>query len=82
MPILWGDHLVGRFDSKLDRTSATLVINGLWLEDETLATDESFAQAFAKGLARFTTFLGAERLDRRGVHPAKLRKLLGSARSS
>ena len=31
MPILWGDRLVGRFDPKLDRSSNTLVINGLWL---------------------------------------------------
>ena len=34
MPILWGDRLVGRFDPKLDRTTGTLVINGLWLEDD------------------------------------------------
>ena len=33
MPILWGDRLVGRFDPKLDRSTGTLVINGLWLED-------------------------------------------------
>ena len=29
LPILWGDQLVARFDSKLDRATDTLVINGL-----------------------------------------------------
>ena len=82
MPILWGDHLVGRFDSKLDRTSATLVINGLWLEDKMLATDESFAQALANGWPVSPCSSAAERLDKRAVHPAKLRKLLRSAPSS
>ena len=47
MPILWGDRLVGRFDPKLDRTTNTLVINGLWLEDPALAKDEAFGEALA-----------------------------------
>jgi uncharacterized protein YcaQ len=42
MPILWGDRLVGRFDPKLDRTTGTLMILGLWLEDEALAKDVAF----------------------------------------
>jgi len=37
LPVLWGDRLVARFDSKLDRTSNTLVILGLWLEDKASA---------------------------------------------
>src|SRR5690349_4893608 len=36
LPILWGDRLVARFDSKLDRTTDTLVILGFWLEDKAL----------------------------------------------
>jgi hypothetical protein len=36
LPILWGDRLVARFDSKLDRTSNTFIILGLWLENESL----------------------------------------------
>ena len=43
LPILWGDRLVGGFDSKLDRTTNTFVILGFWLEDEALGTDETFA---------------------------------------
>jgi uncharacterized protein YcaQ len=63
LPILWGDRLVARFDSKLDRTTGTFVILGFWLEDKGLGTDEAFADALARGFARFVTFLGASRMD-------------------
>ena len=63
LPILWGDRLVGRFDSKLDRTTNTFLILGLWLEDAALGNDEAFAEALACGFARFVTFLGASKLD-------------------
>ncbi len=76
LPILWGDRLVARFDSKLDRATNTFVVLGLWLEDKALAKDEAFARALANGLARFVKFLGAERLDVRAVQPAALRKRL------
>ena len=70
MPILWGDRLVGRFDPKLDRTTGTLVINGLWLEDRALARDAAFGEALARGMARFVRFLGAERVDASRGHAA------------
>jgi uncharacterized protein YcaQ len=63
LPVLWSDRLVARFDSKLDRTTNTFVILGLWLEEEALGTDEAFAQALAAGFARFVRFLGASTLD-------------------
>src|SRR6266511_4236860 len=63
LPILWGDRLVARFDSKLDRKTNTFVILGLWLEDRTLGKDEAFAGALARGFARFVTFLGASKMD-------------------
>lgn len=74
LPILWGDRLVARFDSKLDRTTSTFVILGLWLEDEALGTDETFAQALAFGLARFVSFLGANRLDATAIRQPLLRR--------
>jgi uncharacterized protein YcaQ len=73
LPILWGDQLVGRFDSKLDRITNTFVILGLWLEDETLSKDEAFAEALACGFARFVTFLGASKLDASTVQEPLLR---------
>jgi uncharacterized protein len=73
LPILWGDHLVARFDSKLDRTTNTFVILGLWLEDEALGKDEAFAEALARGLARFMTFLAASQLDATAIREPLLR---------
>ena len=74
LPILWGDHPVARFDSKLDRTTNTFVILGLWLEDEALGKDEAFAEALARGFARFVTFLGASKLDAKAIREPLLRQ--------
>jgi len=76
LPILWGDRLVARFDSRLDRSTMTLVMNGFWLEDEALATDEAFADAVGRGMTRFLGFLGATALDARAVPQALIRKRL------
>lgn len=78
LPILWGDQLVGRFDSKLDRTTNTFVILGLWLEDKKLAKNADFADALAAGFERFVEFLGAARLDVKKVSDVKLRKRLAA----
>ena len=74
LPILWGDRLVARFDSKLDRTTNTFVILGLWLENKDLGKDEAFAEALAKGFARFVTFLGASQLDAKAIREPLLRR--------
>lgn len=74
LPILWGDRLVGRFDSKLDRTTNTFVILGLWLEDQALGVDGVFAEALARGFSRFVTFLGASKLDAQAMREPLLRR--------
>jgi uncharacterized protein YcaQ len=74
LPMLWGDRLVARFDSKLDRTTNTFVILGLWLEDAALGNDEAFAEALARGFARFVTFLGASTLDATAIREPLLRQ--------
>ncbi len=74
LPILWGDRLVARVDGKLDRTTNTFVILGLWLEDEALGTDEAFAEAWSRGCARFAAFLGATTLDARAIREPLLRR--------
>jgi uncharacterized protein YcaQ len=74
LPILWGDQLVARFDSKLDRKTKTFVILGLWLEDEALGNDEAFAEALACGFARFVRFLGASKLDATAIREPLLRR--------
>jgi len=74
LPILWGDQLVARFDSKLDRATDTFVILGLWLEDKVLGKDEAFAEAFARGFARFFTFLGASKMNVKAIREPLLRR--------
>jgi uncharacterized protein YcaQ len=79
LPVLWGDRLVARFDSKLDRTTNTFVILGLWLEEEALGADEAFAQALACGFARFVRFLGANKLDATAIRELLLRQRVCSS---
>jgi uncharacterized protein YcaQ len=74
LPILWGDALVARFDSKLDRTTNTFVVLGLWLEDKALGKDDAFAEALGRGFTRFVQFLGADRIDAKAIREPLLRK--------
>jgi len=74
LPILWGDRLVARFDSKLDRATNTFVILGFWLEDNALGKDEAFAEALARGLARFVRFIGANKMDAKAIREPLLRR--------
>lgn len=86
LPILWGDRLVARFDSKLERAQQahanTFVILGLWLEDEALGQDESFAEALAGGFARFVTFLGANKLDATAIGEPLLRQRVSAVKDA
>jgi uncharacterized protein YcaQ len=79
LPVLWGDRLVARFDSKLDRTTNTFVILGLWLEDKALGKDEAFAEALARAFSRFVTFLGASKLEAKAIREPLLRQRSVSA---
>lgn len=78
LPVLWGDRLVARFDARFERTSGSLVLLGLWLEDEALAFDDAFVTAFARGMTRFGGFLGADRLDAERVTHREIRGALVS----
>jgi len=79
LPVLWGDRLVARFDPRLDRSTGTLVINGLWLEEAALGRDAAFADALGRGMARFAAFLGAKRVDATAVSQVALRRRLAAA---
>ena len=78
LPVLWGDQFVARFDSKLDRTTDTFVILGLWLENKALGKNEAFADALARGLGRFVTFLGARKTDAKAIREPLLRRRASS----
>ena len=66
-------RLVARFDSKLDRKTNTFIILGLWLEDSAVGKDEAFAEALARGFARFKEFLGAKKVDAKAIRETLLR---------
>lgn len=74
LPILYGDRLVARLDPKLDRATATLAINGFWLEEHAPVEDPMFAAALARGLIRFAEFLEARRVDISVMEPVALRE--------
>jgi uncharacterized protein YcaQ len=82
MPILWGERLVARFASKLDRTTDTFVILGLWLEDAALGNDEAFAEALACGFARLVRFLGASKLDATAIGEPLLRQRANASKEA
>jgi uncharacterized protein YcaQ len=84
VPVLWGDRLVARFDSKVERTSNTLIVLGLWLEVEALGLDTRFAEALARGYARLMSFLGVSILNATMIREPLLRgrlEVLGTSRS-
>jgi uncharacterized protein YcaQ len=76
LPVLYGDRLVARFDTKLERTSNTLLIKGFWLE-EGQKKDRRFIRAFKAGLKRFINFNGAEKLACSGPGASEVGELLG-----
>jgi uncharacterized protein len=78
LPVLWDDQFVARFDSKLDRTTNTFVILGLWLENKALGTNEAFAEALARGFARFVTFLGASKMNAKAIREPLLRRRIST----
>ncbi len=82
IPILWGDRLVARFHSKLDRTTNTFVILGLWLEDKAHDKNEEFAEALARGFARFVKFLGASKLDAKAIREPLLRRRVSTSKKA
>jgi uncharacterized protein YcaQ len=82
LPVLWGDRPVARFDSKLDRTTSTFDILGLWLEEEALGNDEAFAEALGCGFARFVRFLGASMLDATAIGEPLLRQRVCSSQEA
>src|SRR6266516_3252774 len=73
LPILYGDRLVARLDPKLDRATATLVINGFWLEEHAPVESPGFAPALARGLVRLAAFLDAHRVNITVQEPVTLR---------
>jgi hypothetical protein len=64
----------------LRRTTNTFVILGLWLEHKALGRNEAFAEALARGFARFAVFLGASKLDVKAIREPRLRRRVTASR--
>ena len=80
LPILWDDSLIARIDLKLDRTTRTLVINGIWFEDRGVASNPMFGEALARGMSRLAQLVGASTIDARAIDQRAIRKRLESSR--
>ena len=77
LPLLHGDELAGRVDTKADRAAKKLIIRKLVLEDKTVA-DEAFIHALADGIRRFAGHHDCRRIDIQESRP-DLRQPLRSA---
>ena len=75
LPILWGEHLVGRLDPRIDRRSGTLEVRSLQLEPRTDPT--ALAPLLAERLREFARDLGADQIRIERAEPAGIRRLLG-----
>ena len=51
----------------------------LWLENEAIGNDAAFAEALARGFARFVRFLGASKLDATAIREPLLCQRLCAA---
>ena len=78
LPVLWGDRLVARFDSRFDRATGAFAFLGFWLEQPALGKDETFAEALTRGVARFTRFLGATRVEAKAIREPLLRRRIAA----
>jgi len=78
LPILWDDAFVARSDLRLDRSSNTLVVCGIWFEDRKTANNQAFNYALAQGILRLMRFIGATKLDPGPIEPRSVRRLLQS----
>ena len=74
LPILYGDDLVARIDSKLDRKTMTLIVDGFWLEVDAPVEVPAFGDALGRGLTHFAQFHETRKLDLAAIQPAALRK--------
>ncbi|WP_103511504.1 winged helix-turn-helix domain-containing protein [Streptomyces sp. SM13] len=75
LPILHGDALIGRVAPRLDRTSGTLTLEGVFAEP-TAPTGRDTAEAVGRAVTDLAAFLGARRIAPEGPIPAAWRETL------
>jgi uncharacterized protein len=62
LPILHGDRLIGRIDSRMDRKTATWHIDNVYAE-ENAPTDRETVPAVGRAVQKLAAFLGAESIQ-------------------
>jgi len=77
LPILWGNRLVGRIDSKADRKRRVLLINSIQIEKEINEYD-AFISSFAKSLNAFCRFNTCEHIELNVGIPKNMSRKLSS----
>jgi len=75
LPILHGDRLIGRMDSKLDRKSGVYAVNALYVESGA-PVDEITGRAIGASLGELVAFIGAKRVEYGENIPAMWRQYL------
>jgi uncharacterized protein len=64
LPLLYGDRFVGRIEPRLDRTSKSLAILGIWFEPTfDPMEDPRFATALHEAVDAYRSFVGAARVS-------------------
>jgi uncharacterized protein YcaQ len=61
LPVLYGEHLIGRFEPRLDKKTRQLTMKNWWWEDGCQPSDQYMA-ALREAFKRFAQFLGARSL--------------------
>jgi uncharacterized protein YcaQ len=77
LPILDLNNLAGRLDAKVHRKEGVLEAKSLYIESESLKTEDGFYRLKA-GLQSFAAFHNCEKISLGNVHPRKLTKILRS----
>jgi len=76
LPVLYGDNLIGRMDSKADRKTKTFIVKNLLFEENVTHTKDLKKDLFS-ALNRFKQFNGCSGLDIRQVKPESALKFNG-----
>ncbi|HTT25491.1 MAG TPA: crosslink repair DNA glycosylase YcaQ family protein [Thermoplasmata archaeon] len=67
LPVVYGDHFIGRIDPRLDKTRGELVVQAVHAEPGAPA-ERGFAESLAATIARFAEFVGARSV----VYPSRV----------
>jgi len=72
LPILFGERFVGRIEPRLDRSTRTLRILGIWFEEGFRPLEEpGFVPALARALGAYAGFTGARRVTWPRTRPGR-----------